>query len=112
MKVAVSSIGRNLESKVSTVFGRCPYFIIADIEGKKIQRTEAVENMSAGQKGGAGISAAREIAERGAKAVITGNLGPRASDVLRQFRIEAYMGGGSVKESLEKFMAGKLEKLQ
>jgi predicted Fe-Mo cluster-binding NifX family protein len=112
MKVAVSSIGKGLESKVSTVFGRCPYFIIAEIEGRKIQKIEAVENMSAGQKGGAGISAAREVAERGAKSVITGNLGPRASDVFKQFGIEAYKGSGSVKEALEEFMAGTLEKIK
>ena len=111
MKVAVSSIGKGLESKVSTVFGRCPYFIIAEIEGKKIQKIEAVENMSAGQKGGAGISSATEVVEKGAKAVITGNLGPRASDVLKQFKIEAYKGSGSVKEALQKFMENKLEKI-
>lgn len=112
MKVAVSSIGKSLESKVSTLFGRCLYFIIAEVENRKIRKIEAVENMSAGQRGGAGISAAREIAEKGVKAVITGNLGPRASDVLKQFKIEAYKGSGSVNDALEKFMAGKLKKIK
>lgn len=112
MKVAVSSIGKNLESKVSMVFGRCPYLIMAEVEGSRIQRFEAIENMSVSQKGGVGISTAREVAERGAEAVITGNLGPRASEVLKQFGIEAYRGSGTVSDALEKFIAGKLEKMQ
>ena len=112
MKVAVSSMGKNLESQVSTVFGRCPYFVIAEIEKEKIVKVEAIENISAKQVGGAGISTAQAIAEKDAKAVITGNIGPRASDVLRQFNIEVYNGSGLVKEVLQKFIDNKLEKIQ
>jgi predicted Fe-Mo cluster-binding NifX family protein len=112
MKVAVSSTGKELDSNVSEVFGRCPYFIIAEIEGKKIQGFEAVENAVANQMGGAGISAAQTVAEKGVKAVITGNLGPRASDVLKQFNIEVYNGNGLVKEALQKFMENRLKKIQ
>lgn len=114
MKVAVSSTGKDIESQVSNVFGRCPYFIIVEIENKKITKVEAIENTSAKQMGGVGISAAQTVAEKDAKAVITGNIGPRASDVLRQFSIEVYNGSGckSVKEALQKFIDNKLEKIQ
>jgi len=112
MKIAVSSTGKELDSDVSNVFGRCPYFIIVEVEDKKITKTEAIENMSAKQRGGAGISAAQTVAEKGVKAVITGNIGPRASDVLRQFNIEVYNGSGAVKEALQKFIDGKLERIQ
>ncbi len=114
MKVALSSTGKDLDSNVSNVFGRCPYFIIAEIENKKIIKTEAIKNISADQMGGAGISAARTVAEEDVKAVITGSIGPRASDVLRQFNIEVYNGKGckSVKEALQKFVDNKLEKIQ
>ena len=112
MKVAVSSIGKALDSNVSNIFGRCPYFVIAEIENNKIVRVEAIENTSMNQMGGAGISTAQTIAEKDVKAVITGNIGPRASDVLRQFDIEVYKGDGSVKEVLQKFIDGKLEKIQ
>lgn len=110
MKVAVSSIGKNLESQVSTVFGRCPYFVIAEIEKKKIVKVEAIENTRSSQIGGAGISTAQVIAEKDVKAVITGNIGPRAFDVLRQFKIEVYNGSGLVKEVLQKFIDGKFKK--
>ncbi len=112
MKVAISSIGKGIDSNVSTVFGRAPYFVIVEIDGKKIVKVESMENASSSQSGGAGISAAQLIAEKGANALITGNVGPRASDVLRQFNIEVYKGDGLVKEAVQKFIDGKLEKIQ
>ena len=111
MRVAISSDSGKLESEISPVFGRCPYFIIAEIENKKIVNVEAIKNTSAGQIGGAGISAAQMIAEKEVKAVITGNIGPKASGVMRQFNIEVYKGSGIIKEILQKFIDNKLEKL-
>lgn len=104
MKIAISSNGRDMDSEVSEVFGRCPYFILADIKDGKIQGFEAIKNESADQRGGAGISAAQKVAETGAKAVITGNTGPRALDVLKQFGIEIYCTRGIVKDALRKFL--------
>ena len=111
MKIAVSSIGEGLNSKVSEVFGRCPYFIIAEIENQKIKKTETIENKNIAQMSGAGISTAQLIAEKNVKAVITKNIGPRASDVLRQFNIAVYYGTGTIKEVLQKLIGNKLEKI-
>jgi predicted Fe-Mo cluster-binding NifX family protein len=112
MKIAVSSMGKDIEDKISDVFGRCPYFIIAEIEGKKIKGIEAVKNESIDQMGGAGISTARLVADKNVNAVITGNVGPRALDVLRQFNIEIYSYDGTVKTALQTFVDGKIEKLK
>ena len=112
MKIAVSSTGKDLDSDVSSTFGRCPYFIIAEIEDKKIKMSEAIENTSADQTGGAGISAAQIVAEKDVNAVISGNVGPRALEVFRQFNIEIYSGSGSVNEVLQKFIDGELQKIQ
>jgi len=114
MKIAVSSTGKDLGSEVSQVFGRCPYFIVAetDMKNKKILKFEAIENESAEQKGGAGISAAQKVAETGADAVITGNAGPRALEVLKQFGIGVYAAKGTVKEALQKFMDDRLEEVK
>ncbi len=111
MKIAISSTDKNIESNVSDVFGRCPYFIIAEVEDQKIGKTEAIENKNTEQMSGAGISTAQLIAEKDVKAVITGNVGPRALDVLNQFNIEIYSGEGIIKEVLQKFIDGKLEKM-
>jgi len=112
MKIAVSSNGKNLTDNVSEVFARCPFFIIAEIKNQKIGETEMIKNESTNQMGGAGISVAQLMAEKNVNAVITGNVGPRAFDVLKQFNIEIYRGEGKVKEAVEKFIEGKLEKFE
>ena len=111
MKIAVSSTGEGLNSKVSEVFGRCLYFIIAEIENQKIKKTETIKNENINQMSGAGISTAQLIAEKNVKVVITKNIGPRASDVLQQFNIAIYYGTGTIKGVLQKLIDNKLEKI-
>jgi len=111
MRIAISSTDKSIESKASDVFGRCLYFIIVEIKDGKIEKTEAIKNKSADQTGGAGISAAKLIAEKDINAVITGNVGPRALDVLRQFNIEIYSGEGIIKNLLQEFIDKKLKKI-
>lgn len=111
MKIAVSSTDGNIEGNVSDIFGRCPYFIIAEIENQKIEKTEAIKNKSVDQMGGAGVSTAQLMAEKNVNVVITGNVGPRAADVLKQFDIEVYSGSGAVKKVLQEFIDGKLKKM-
>lgn len=111
MKIAVSTAGKDIEGKVSEVFARCPYFVVAEVEDGKIQKTETVENTAANQLGQAGISAAQLMAEKNVEAVIAGNMGPRATDALRQFNIAIYYGEGVVKDVLQDFIEGKLKSL-
>lgn len=110
MKIAISSTGKNLTDNVSEIFARCPYFIIAEVENGKIQKTEVMENKIADQLGQAGISAAQQMAEKDVKTVITKNVGPRALDVLKQFNIEIYHGDGTIEKVLQEFIDGKLKK--
>jgi predicted Fe-Mo cluster-binding NifX family protein len=112
MKIAISASGKSLENNVSEIFARCPYFIIVEIKDGKIDKTEIVENESVNQMGGAGISVAQLMAEKDVNTVITGNVGPRAFDILRQFGVEVYQGQGKVKDAIEKFLEGKLEKFE
>lgn len=111
MKIAVSSTGKDFNGKVSEVFARCPYFVIAEIENEKIQRVETIENKIANQLGQAGISVAQLMAEKNVNAVITGNVGPRALDVLNQFNIAIYYGDGTIEKVLREFIDGKLKKM-
>ncbi|MBN1263043.1 MAG: NifB/NifX family molybdenum-iron cluster-binding protein [Candidatus Pacebacteria bacterium] len=112
MKIALSSLGKDINSDLSKVFGRCPCFFIMEIEDKKVKGFEAIENTSQNQMGGAGISAVRTIAGKNVDAVIAGAFGPRALTVLKQFNIEAYTGAGSINEVSQKFIQGKLKKIQ
>jgi len=112
MKIAISATGKDIESNVSDVFGRCPYFVIIEIEDGKIKETEAVKNESIDQMSGAGISTAQLIADKNVNAVITGSVGPRALDVLRQFNIEIYHCDGTIRAVLQEFIDGKLKKIE
>jgi len=50
MKIAVSSTGERLNSKVSEEFGRCPYFINTEIEHQKIKKAKKGQAIGLGIK--------------------------------------------------------------
>jgi predicted Fe-Mo cluster-binding NifX family protein len=112
MKIAISSKGKDLESEVDLRFGRCPYFLIVEIENKKIKNSKAIENKAKAQSGGAGITAGEIVANEKVEAVITANLGPRAFSVFEQFGIKTYQGQGKIKDAIQEFIKGKLKELK
>jgi len=106
LKVAVSSSGRDLESAVDPRFGRCPYFVVVDTESMAF---EAVPNSSIGAAHGAGIGAAQLVASTGAKAVLTGNVGPNAFSALSAAGLRVLTGvAGTVRDAVERFKRGEL----
>ena len=107
MKIAVSAMNPNLEAQIDPRFGRCRYFIIVDAETMQF---EAIENSSAMASGGAGISAAQTIVGKGTQAVLTGNCGPNAFEVLAAAGIEVVTGvAGTVQEAVRDYKAGKYQ---
>lgn len=107
MKIAISATGPNLEAEVDPRFGRCRYFIIAD---PATMAFEAIDNSSAMSAGGAGISAGQAIAGKGVEAVLTGNCGPNAYQVLSAAGIKVITGvSGKVKDAIEGYQAGKFK---
>lgn len=110
MKIAISSTGNDLSDNVAELFGRCPYFIIADVKDGKIVKTAAIKNENENQSSGAGMSAAKLLAENDLNAVIAKSVGPRAMDVLKQFNIEVYKGEGLVKDVIQGFIDNNLKK--
>jgi len=113
MKIAISSTIEDLDSEIDARFGRCTYFLIAEIDKKKkqIKNTKFVENTAQAQMGGAGITAGEIVANEEVDAVITTNLGPRAFQVFDQLGIEIYRAQGKIKQAIEDFMDNKLEQM-
>jgi predicted Fe-Mo cluster-binding NifX family protein len=108
LKICVTATAASLEAQIDPRFGRCSYLIIVDSE---TMRFEAIPNMAAGVSGGAGIQAAQTIANKGAKLLITGNVGPNAFGALSAAGIEIVTGAsGTVREAVEKFKRGEFNK--
>ena len=107
MRICVSASANSLDAPVDPRFGRCPYFIIVDSETLQF---EAVPNPASGAVGGAGIQAVQIIASKGAKVVITGNIGPNAFQALSAAGIKIITGAyGTVREVVEKYKRGELK---
>jgi len=107
MKIAISSSGKDLHAQIDPRFGRCQYFIFVDPETMEF---EVSENEGLMAMGGAGVQAAQLIAQKGATALITGNLGPNAASALAASGIKVHLvSGGTIREVTEAFKAGKLQ---
>lgn len=106
MKIIVTANGTDLDAPVSPIFGRCPTYLFVDTETLDF---EVVENPAVSAPGGAGIQAAQFVIERGAQAVLTGNVGPNAANVLQAADVPIYLiPGGTVKQIVEMFRQGQL----
>jgi len=107
MKIAITAEQSQLDSAVDSRFGRCPFFFFTDTEN---QEWEAVENRGATLSSGAGIGAAQFVVNKGVKAVITGIVGPKATQVLTAAGVEILsVPGGTVRQAIEDFKAGKVQ---
>jgi predicted Fe-Mo cluster-binding NifX family protein len=106
MKIAITSTGNTLDSQVDARFGRAAFFLVVDTETMEF---ECINNNAAAAAGGAGINAAKTVADSGAKAVLTGNCGPNASRTLAAAGVKLYANlSGTVKDAIEAFKNGQL----
>ena len=106
MKVVVSSNGTDLDAPASSAFGRCPTYVFVNTETMEF---EAAPNPACDAPGGAGIRAAQFVTGADVKAVITGNVGPNAINVLHAAHVPVYLfRDGTVRQAVEDFLAGKL----
>jgi predicted Fe-Mo cluster-binding NifX family protein len=107
VRIAVTANGTDLDAPASPIFGRCPTYIFVETDDMQF---EAVENAAIGAAGGAGIQAAQLVLQRGAQAVVTGNIGPNALDVFLSAGVHIYLfAGATVREAVEAFNAGRLQ---
>jgi len=106
MKIAFSSSGNNLESQLDPRFGRCPKFLIVDLDTMDI---DVYENENSAMGGGAGIQTAQFIASKGVDAVITGRCGPNAVQMLNAAGVKLYSGQtGTIRDLIDRFLNGKM----
>jgi len=109
MKIAISATAPHLDGDLDPRFGRCQYLLVVDSESMEF---EAIENPAMSAPGGAGIQAAQLVAQKGVEAVITGDCGPNAYQVLSAAGIPVFGGAsGSVRDVVEAYRNGKLSSI-
>ena len=110
MKVAITSSGNSLDSKLDLRFGRAGCFIVVDTESGAHEVIANEQNVKALQ--GAGVQAGKNVVDTGVEAVITGNVGPKAYRTLQAAEIKVYVypdDTATVQEALERFKKGELQ---
>jgi predicted Fe-Mo cluster-binding NifX family protein len=106
MKIAITATGKDLQSQVDPRFGRCANFIIYDVE---TGASQVYPNSGVMAAGGAGSQAAQTVADTGAEAVVTGNLGPNAARALEELKIPVFkFDSGTVEQAIKQYKEGKL----
>ena len=112
MRIAVSvDQDQGLSSAVSHHFGRCPYYLLADIKEKKVEEINIVANPFFQQHQPGQVPGF--INEQGANVIITGGMGRRAIMFFEQFKIEPVTGAfGTVGQVLENYLNGEIKGAQ
>jgi predicted Fe-Mo cluster-binding NifX family protein len=85
MKVAITSTGNSLDSKLDQRFGRCSYFIIYDSETNGI---EILPNNNKDALEGAGPAAVQLVASRSVQKIVSGEFGYKIKSLLDSLRIQ------------------------
>ena len=96
--LAVAADGDTLEASVSSMAGRCAYFLIVNTKG---ELTKALENPHK-DEGQAGISAAHFLASKNVTTVVAGHFGGKMRDALDSHKIAYVEFRGTVKEAISK----------
>jgi predicted Fe-Mo cluster-binding NifX family protein len=109
MRIAVSADSKSgLDSIVSPHFGRCPHFVLVDLDGQEVREVREVDNpyFSHHQPG----QVPAYVDSLGANVMLTGGMGGRAIMFFQQFGIEGVTGAyGTVRQSVERYLGGELQ---
>jgi predicted Fe-Mo cluster-binding NifX family protein len=108
MRIAISAENQNgLDSPVSPHFGRCPCFILADVEGQEVKTVTVVDNPYYGNHAPGQVPGF--IHSQGANVMLAGGMGRRAVSFFQQYGIEAATGAsGTVRQALQGYLGGEL----
>jgi len=109
MRIAISTDDNNgLDSIVSPHFGRCPYYVLVDMDGRQVKDLQAVANPYYGRHEPGQVP--RFIESQGAEVMLSGGMGRRAIAAFQHYGIQAVTGaGGTVRHALAQYLAGALQ---
>jgi predicted Fe-Mo cluster-binding NifX family protein len=85
MKIAITSDGNNLDSKLDSRFGRCSFFAIYDTETKNL---EFLPNPNKESMEGAGPASAQFVASEGVQKVVSGEFGFKVKSIFESLQMQ------------------------
>jgi len=98
---------QGVSGQISQHFGRCPYYLIVDVDGHEIRKTDSVNNPYYNSHVPGMVP--QFISEQGANVMIAGGMGPRAIDMFTSLGIEAVSGAtGNVGNVLQAYLRGEI----
>jgi len=99
MKIAITAMGKVIDSPMDPRFGRAQYIVILDEVGTILEIVDNSRNINAMK--GAGIQTAKMLADRKVDVLMTGNCGPNAFTTLKAAGIKvATEQSGTVRDAL------------
>ena len=110
MKLIITSQGTESADQVDPRFGRARYFILFDTDSEEFKVLDNADQVEATQ--GAGVQAAQNVVNSGAKILLTGHCGPKAFEVLSAAGVMIYSGvEGTVQEAVQAWSRDELKLL-
>jgi len=98
---------QGLSGQMSQHFGRCPYYLIVDVDGHEIKKTDSVNNPYYNNHVPGMVP--QFINEQAANVMIAGGMGPRAIDMFTNLGIEVVTGAiGNVGNVLQAYLRGEI----
>lgn len=98
---------KGLNDQISQHFGRCPSYLIVDVEGEEVKKSDIISNPYYDNHVPGMVP--KFISEQGANVMIAGGMGPRAIDMFSNFGIEVVTGAiGNVGNVLKAYLQGEI----
>jgi len=98
---------QGLDGQISQHFGRCPYYLILDIEGDEIKNIETIINPYYDNHVPGMVP--QFINGQGVNVMIAGGMWPRAIDMFTNFGIEVVTGAiGNAGNVLQAYLKGEI----
>lgn len=109
MIIAMTSTDSKKDALLDPRLGRCSIFAFYDSEN---DHWSFLPNPGALQGSGAGVKAAQFLIEQNAGVLLTGELGPKASQILNGTEIKVYsLPEIPLTEALAQYLAGKAKEI-
>ena len=97
MKTAIATLGDKEDSEISSMAGRAPFYLL--FEGKKL--VETINNPFRFGAGGAGVSVAKMLVDKGVNLVVAGKFGPNMLAILEERKLKYKEASGKAIDALE-----------